>query len=219
MTKTVLITGAGSGLGKALSKEYVNKGNHVIMVGRNEGKLLKASCDIDSEGSQTTCYVADITSIPSIQDLKKSVVETFKTIDLLINCAGLGYFGPFKDLSPEHLKEMFEVNVFGTIYMTQHFIEVINQRLVNIISTAGLKGKVNESGYVASKFAVRGFTDSIRKEYEDSSLIITAVYMGGMDTPFWNDSTHIVDKSRLKSPEVIAKAIVDYDSIADEIIL
>jgi len=219
MTTTVLITGAGSGLGKALSKEYVNKGNHVIMVGRNEEKLVKASCDIDSDGSQTTCCVADITSIQSIQDLKKSVVATFQTIDVLINCAGVGYFGPFKDLSPENLKEMFEVNVFGTIYMTQHFIEVVDQRLVNIISTAGLMGKVNESGYVASKFAVRGFTDSIRKEYEDSSLIITAVYMGGMDTPFWNDSTHIADKSRLKSPEVIAKAIVDCDSTADEIIV
>ena len=62
---------------------------------------------------------------------------------------------------------------------------------MNIISTAGLRGKVNEAVYAASKFAVRGFTESLQKEYEGSRMKINAVYMGGMDTPFWEGSNHV----------------------------
>jgi len=80
--------------------------------------------------------------------------------------------------------------------------------ILNIISTAGLRGKVNEDVYAASKFAVRGFTESLQKEYEASTIKITAVYMGGMDTPFWTDSDHISDRSRLRSPSEVAKLII-----------
>jgi short-subunit dehydrogenase len=82
--------------------------------------------------------------------------------------------------------------------------------VINIISTAGLKGKVNESVYCASKYAVRGFTESLQEELKDK-LDVTAVYMGGMATPFWDQSTHIKDKSRLKSATEVAKYIFKHD--------
>ena len=82
--------------------------------------------------------------------------------------------------------------------------------LFNIIKTGVLTGKINEAGYVASKFAVRGLTESLQKEYAHTGLKIKDVYMGGMDTPFWENSTHIKDKSRLRSPEEIAKVIYEH---------
>ena len=112
---------------------------------------------------------------------------------------------------------MIDINVKGTILVTLGLLPHMKGSIINIISTAGLKGKVNEAVYVASKFAVRGFTESLQKEYENSHLVITAVYMGGMNTPFWDETEHIKDKSRLKSPEDVAKEIKDKDDGRSEI--
>lgn len=81
-------------------------------------------------------------------------------------------------------------------------------RILTIISTAGLRGKVHESIYCASKFAVKGFTESLQKEWENDPIAITAVYMGGMNTPFWDNSSHVADPSGLKGPEVVAEQIL-----------
>ena len=108
----------------------------------------------------------------------------------LVNNAGVGHFGPFADNSKQQISEMLDTNVLGTILMTKAVLPLLLKngegRIMNIISTAGLRGKVNEAVYVASKFAVRGFTESLQKEYEGSQMKINAVYMGGMDTPFWD---------------------------------
>ncbi len=75
-----------------------------------------------------------------------------------------------------------------------------------------MRGKKNESIYVASKFAVRGFTESLIKELEETAIKVTAVYMGGMDTPFWKETDHIKDRSRLKSPDEVAKFIMEQNT-------
>lgn len=217
--KRVLITGAGSGLGAALAESYVQAGAFVILVGRNIKKLQKIAGLIDTAGNNTASYSLDVSNVDSIKSFKTTVEENHEEIDILINCAGVGYFGPLVEMTRKELEAMFQVNTFGTIYMTQQFIPIVRERIINIISTAGLKGKVNESVYVASKFAVRGFTESLQKEYEDESIVITGVYMGGMSTPFWNESTHIKDMSRLKSPKVIAEKIVSASDKIEELIL
>jgi short-subunit dehydrogenase len=99
------------------------------------------------------------------------------------------------------------------------FIEQGEGQIMNIISTAGLRGKKNESVYVASKFAVRGFTESLIKELEGTNIKATAVYMGGMDTPFWDETDHITDRSRLKSPDEVAKLIIDQNAGQAEIFI
>lgn len=217
--KRVLITGAGSGLGAALAESYVQAGAFVILVGRSIEKLQKIAGLIDTAGNNTASYRLDVSNVDSIKSFKTTVEENHEEIDILINCAGVGYFGPLVEMTRKELEAMFQVNTFGTIYMTQQFIPIVRERIINIISTAGLKGKVNESVYVASKFAVRGFTESLQKEYEDESIVITGVYMGGMATPFWDESTHIKDMSRLKSPKVIAEKIVSASDKIEELIL
>jgi short-subunit dehydrogenase len=116
------------------------------------------------------------------------------------------------DLNDQDVSEMLDINVLGTIHMTKAVLPELlkngNGRLINIVSTAGLRGKVNESVYVASKFAVRGFTESLQKEFEQTDLKITAVYMGGMDTPFWEGSSHVADTSRFRSPREVAELIL-----------
>lgn len=217
--KTVLITGGGSGLGESLAMAYANKGYQAILTGRTESKLKSVADKIMNGGGRAFYYPCDVASRVSIDALKDKIDKDFGKIDLLINCAGVGYFGPLESLSDYEIETMFRINALGTIYMTQTFIKSIEKRIINIISTAGLKGKANESVYVASKFAVRGFTESLQKEMEDTGLHIMSVYMGGMDTPFWNESNHIEDKSRLKSPNKIADLIVSADETLKELII
>ncbi|SHI46965.1 Short-chain dehydrogenase [Clostridium cavendishii DSM 21758] len=217
--KKVLITGAGSGLGLELAKCYAKEKNHVILVGRNKEKLEKAVDEITKSGESAEYFICDISNIESVKELVEYICIKHKTIDYLINNAGIGIFNPISELTVNEINKMIDINVKGTIMVTQRILPYINERILNIISTAGLKGKVNESVYCASKFAIRGFTESLQKEFIDEKIKITAVYMGGMNTPFWEGSKHIKDKNRLKSATEIAKEIIMKDDGRLEIII
>ncbi|SDY16277.1 SDR family NAD(P)-dependent oxidoreductase [Salimicrobium album] len=213
---TVIITGAGSGLGKALARQYADSGCMVYLTGRNEGKLRSTKREIIEQGGKAESVVCDVTEAASIEEMLK---QTDK-VDLLINNAGVGLFGELESYGEEDIDAMLDTNVKGTILFTQAAqprLELSGGRVLNIISTAGLKGKVNESVYCASKFAVRGFTESLHKEWGDKPIDATAVYMGGMNTPFWNDSTHVTDPGKLKNPEEVAKIIFEQDDRRPEI--
>ncbi|MGM0779770.1 MAG: SDR family NAD(P)-dependent oxidoreductase [Bacillota bacterium] len=219
--KSVIITGAGSGLGKELALLFAGQGFHIILTGRTMDKLQSVEQEIHEAGGSAQSYTVDITQTKDISKL----ITHLQNHELfgLINNAGVGHFGPVNSLSAQDIQEMFETNTLGTIYMTQAVLPLLKEKneglLMNIISTAGLKGKVNESVYVASKFAVRGFTESLQKELENTNIKVKAVYMGGMDTPFWDENDHIKDKSRLRSPKAVAAMILDHieeDSIVIE---
>lgn len=209
---TLLITGAGSGLGKELAILFSQKGYHIFLIGRTEEKLRAVKNEIIAMGGN-----ADIASLDTRESgqVKETILKISQTHQItgLINNAGVGYFGPFNDLEEKHIAEMLDTNVLGTILMTKavlpHLLKNGNGLLLNIISTAGLRGKVNESVYVASKFAIRGFTESLQKELETTNLKITGVYMGGMDTPFWEGSDHVKDTSRFRSPKEVAEMIFE----------
>lgn len=217
--KKILITGGGSGLGAELAKGYGEKGNHIILVGRNEENLKKVTKEIIQQGAFAEYCVMNISNKDSIDRGIRAILQKHNNIDYLINSAGVGFFGSIETLTMDEMNTMIDINVKGTIMITMKLLPYINERVLNIISTAGLKGKVNEAVYCASKFAMRGFTESLQKELAHSKVKITAVYMGGMDTPFWENSTHIKDKSRLKAPQEVAKEIISNDDGREEIII
>ncbi len=221
LSKTVIITGGGSGLGLALAREY-NKTYNVYLVGRNEKKLEQAVQSFTHSENKVSYKVCDVTNYEQTESILQSIFQS-ENVHLLINNAGMGVFEPLEKLSKTNITGMLETNVYGTIFPTKIAFPLFKKqgfgKVMNIISTAGLRGKVNESVYCASKFAVRGFTESIVKEWDGSNINPTAVYMGGMDTPFWDESTHIADRSRLKSPEQVASLIVEQDDNRPEIFI
>lgn len=203
---SVIITGAGTGLGRELALKYGEEGYHLILVGRSEESLS----EVRKQLNNAQIMVIDIGNQQEVDKNIKSLLKEYKVVGL-INNAGVGYFGPFEKIKENEIEEMFQTNVFGTMYMTQAILpnicELDGSFVMNIISTAGLRGKMNESAYVASKFAVRGFTESIQKEYEEKPVLISAVYMGGMNTPFWKGSEHVKDPSKFRSPAEVAEII------------
>ncbi|MDX5476719.1 MAG: SDR family oxidoreductase [Bacillaceae bacterium] len=211
--KTILITGAGTGLGKALALAYSRLGYIIILTGRREETLKLVEKEIQDNGGQAFSYPLDITNYKDLAKKVEQIIDEHE-VHVLVNNAGVGCFGPLNELRMDDIKECIMTNVNGTIYMTKALLPYLSKlkdaKVLNIISTAGLKGKVNESVYVASKYAIRGFTESLQKEWE-GKITFKAVYMGGMATPFWENTDHIADKSRLKDPTMIAEKIVQLD--------
>ncbi|MCA1032632.1 SDR family oxidoreductase [Bacillus timonensis] len=222
MQHTILITGAGSGLGKELAIQYAKKGHTIILVGRDQQKLDAVKEFIVNQNGSAYSYSLDITSIKQVEQVTETILNKHE-VSFLINNTGIGHFGSLQTLKIAQIDSIIDTNVKGTIYLTKvllsHLLKRKHAKIINIISTAGLKGKVNESVYVASKYAVRGFTESLVKELETTNISVTAVYMGGMDTPFWNGSTHIKDKSRLRSPKEVASLILQEDDGRAEIFI
>lgn len=204
--KSVIITGAGTGLGRELALKYGNEGYHLILVGRSEETLSV----VREQLNNAHIMVMDIRNKQEVDENIKFLLKEYKIVGI-INNAGIGFFGPFEKIKENEIEEMLQTNVLGTMYMTQAVLPNISELdgsfVMNIISTAGLRGKVNEAAYVASKFAIRGFTESLQKEYEEKPVLISAVYMGGMNTPFWKGSEHVKDPSKFRSPSEVAEII------------
>lgn len=219
---SIVITGGGTGLGRALALQYSSPSDHIILIGRTEKSLLETKQLIERKGNTATYFICDLQNLDSIKGTVNSITTTF-SVQTLINNSGIGTFGPFTTMDDESIAQMINTNVLGTIYMTKYLLPQLKEhkeaKILNIISTAGLRGKVNEVVYCSSKFAIKGFTESLQKELEASSVTVTGVYMGGMDTPFWNHSTHITDKSRLKSAVEVAKQIKEQDDGKLEIMI
>jgi len=220
--KTIVITGAGSGLGKGLALQYAKKGSTIILIGKRQPPLLTVTDQIKQLGGRAFAYPLDIRDYAAVQETVEQIIKKH-SVSCLINNAGVGHFGPLSTLSHEQINDMIETNTKGVIFMTKaflpHFHSLKEASIINIISTAGLRGKVNESVYVASKFAIRGFSESLVKELANTNIAVTAVYMGGMDTPFWEGTDHIKDRSRLRSAKEVAQEIIAQYNRQAEIII
>ncbi|ARI78266.1 SDR family NAD(P)-dependent oxidoreductase [Halobacillus mangrovi] len=212
----VWITGAGTGLGRALAHKYAENGHTIYLSGRTEDNLLVVQDEIKAKGGQAEVVVCDVTEPSSVEEALRQI----DSLDVLINNAGLGVFGELSSYTIEDIDAMLNTNVKGTVLTTQKAFPKLKEtqgRVLNIISTAGLRGKKNESVYCASKFAVKGFTASLHKEWEDENVTATAVYMGGMNTPFWSETDHVSNPEKLKGPEVVAEQIINEDDGREEI--
>ena len=210
--KTFIVTGAGTGLGKELALLLAKKGYHLLLIGRSEGRLQAVKELIELSGGSADFLSLDIRKALEIGEELSGLNERYEVYGL-VNNAGVGHFGPFDQLTDQQIQEMIDTNVLGTIQMTKAILPLLLHQgeghIVNVISTAGLRPKVNESVYVASKFAVRGFTESLQKEFEGTNIKFTAAYMGGMNTPFWDHSDHVKNPSHFRSAKEVAAMIID----------
>ncbi|WP_052427455.1 SDR family oxidoreductase [Neobacillus niacini] len=207
--KVVVITGAGSGLGASLAKKYSVMGCHVCLLGRTVSKLERIAEQLTNSYS---IYEVDVTSRNAVANVMESIKEEAGPIDLLINNAGLGVFDLAENLVEEAVHDMIDINLKGTIFCTQEVLPSMKKHnqgiVVNVISTAGVEGKVNETVYCASKFGVRGFTESLALELKETGIRVLGAYMGGMKSPFWDG---ILSAERIKD-------FMDPDDVADIII-
>lgn len=207
--QVVVITGAGSGLGASLARKYSQKGSHIVLLGRTKEKLEKVAAQLPNSCST---YTVDVSSKEQVTKVFATIQEEVGVVDLLINNAGVGSFALAEDIDQQSLDKMIDINLKGTIFCTQAVLGQMKTKnrgyIVNIVSTAGKEGKANESVYCASKFGVRGFTESLAVELRETPIHVIGVYMGGMKSEFWDGIFAQEQLEKLMDPDDIADIII-----------
>lgn len=179
--KVVVITGASSGIGKALAYEFAEKGSKVVIGARNHEKLLEIAEDIKLKGGEVAFAQTDVSIEADCKNLILTAKERFNKIDVLINNAGISMRALFEDVDLKVLEELMTVNFWGTVYCSKYALpHLLEQKgsLVGVSSIAGLKGLPGRTGYSASKFAMKGFLESVRIENLKNDLHVLVAYPG-----------------------------------------
>jgi short-subunit dehydrogenase len=179
--KIVVITGASSGIGKALAFEFGTKGATVVLAARNLAKLQEIVSDLNKRGFQALAVQTDVTIESDCRELVEKTLEKYGRIDVLINNAGISMRSLFIDLQLDVMRRLMDTNYWGTVYCSKfampHLI-TSGGSLVGVISIGGYIGMPGRSAYAASKFAVRGFLDTVRVENRKTGLHVLVVAPG-----------------------------------------
>ncbi len=220
--KVVIITGASSGIGKALAIEFASRGAHLVLAARQYVALCELTESlINKYGIQAVAVQCDVSVEDDCSHLVKQTILTFNQIDILVNNAGITMRALFKDVDLKVLKSVMDVNFWGTVYCTKYALPHIQKTkgsIVGVSSIAGYKGLPGRSGYSASKFAINGFLDSLREEnlktgvhvmtacpgFTASNIRNTALAKDGSQQ---GEST--LDEGKMMTAEAVAKIITD----------
>lgn len=215
--KVTLITGASRGIGLATAYKFAEHGSELMLIARSENRLKEVTEDIQKRyGVKTIFSVADLSKSDEIEKAFKTFQENFSNIDILINNAGRGIFNYIQNGSIREWKEVIDLNLTGLIYLTHLCVNLmIKQRkghIINISSVAGRIGIPGWSVYCATKWAVIGFSESIRKELLKYNIKVTVIEPGVVRTD-WGENMPddwIIQRSQMKSltPENIADTIL-----------
>ena len=166
--KNALITGGGRGLGKAVAVALANEGVNVGITGRNEESLKTTVAELEKLGVKAAYSVFDVEEMAQVEQGVASIASQLGGIDILINNAGVGDFGSFEEMPVETWEKVMKVNLFGVYYVAKATLPYLKQNkegdIVNVASTAGLKGGPNMSAYCASKAAVISLSQSLMAE-------------------------------------------------------
>ncbi|GAA4313981.1 SDR family oxidoreductase [Mucilaginibacter gynuensis] len=220
--KIVVITGASSGIGKALAAEFAARGANLVLGARRYVTLCQITESLEKQYPIRALAVScDVAIEEDCAHLIKQAITTFGRIDILINNAGITMRALFKDTDVKVLKTLMDVNFWGTVYCTKYALpEILKTRgsIVGVSSIAGYKGLPGRSGYSASKFAMNGFLDALRVEnlktgvhvltaspgFTASNIRNTALNKNGQSQ---GEST--LDEANMMTAEEVAKAIAD----------
>jgi short-subunit dehydrogenase len=166
--KTIIITGASSGIGKALAEEFASRGANLVLGARQYVTLCQIAQTLEQQYNiKAVAVQCDVSVESECEHLIKQAILTFGQIDVLVNNAGISMRALFKDADVHVLKTLMDVNFWGTVYCTKYALpEILKTKgsVVGVSSIAGYKGLPGRSGYSASKFAMNGFLDALRVE-------------------------------------------------------
>lgn len=179
--KVVIITGASSGIGKALAAEFGAQQSRLALAARNMENLRSVSEELSAKGVQVISVQADVSKEADCRKLIDETLAAYGRIDVLINNAGISMRALFADTDLDVIRRLMDVNFWGTVYCTKFALPHLLQSagsLVGVISIAGHIGLPARSGYSASKFAVRGFLDTVRCENQHNGLHVLVVAPG-----------------------------------------
>ena len=219
---TTIITGGSEGLGKAAAKRIADGGGEVWLLARNEEKLQKAADELNQGRNLVKWAACDVSSKQSVDAAIDQIKSQSDTITNLINCAGIWLQGSTSDTTTEQIKDTVMINLVGAIHVTQSALPLIEQgHIVNVVSLAGVEPDGNWSTYTASKYGLRGFTDSLRQELAGQKIKVIGFYPGGIGTEFFVNAGLDTPPGQpwMMKVDDVAKVLVDLMLLPQDIII
>ena len=220
--KTVIITGASSGIGKALAIEFAKRGANIVLAARQYVALCELAEALDKEYKVKSLAIqCDVSVEEDCVQLIKQTLVTFGKIDVLVNNAGISMRALFKDADIKVLKTLMDVNFWGTVYCTKYAMpELLKTKgsIVGVSSIAGYKGLPGRTGYSASKFAMNGFLDALRVENLKTGVHVLTACPGftasnirntALDKDGSQQGESTLNEEKMMSAEEVAKIIAD----------
>ena len=198
----ILITGAGSGLGRALAFQFANVNTTLVLLDVSEMGLEDTTQSLKDSGARVYSFVVDIGEARSLTHCLKNISSTISHIDWIVNCAGMTLTSRAIDITPQQWQQIISVNVLGVTTITNHFLPEMIERqsgkVINISSMFGVLPAPSGIAYATSKHAMVGYTKTLMIELQDTGVSVHLVCPGFIQTSLFDNATYIgVDKDKL----------------------
>ena len=185
----LIVTGASSGIGAAVAKQFAREGYRVVLAARRIERLESMADEIEAGGGQALVVQTDLFQFEDIQNLVAATISQYGQVDVLVNNAGFGRLQWLEQLDPDKdIQAQLQINLTATILVARevlpHMIERRSGHIINMASLGGFVATPTYTTYSASKFGVRGFTEALRREVGVYGIHVTGVYPGGVRTEF-----------------------------------
>lgn len=206
-----VISGAGSGIGRAVALSLGRRGHRVALLGRTSDTLEAALVEVRGLGGDGAIFPCDVRDAAAVEAVAERLLREHGAPAVVVPAAGVLAVAPIDEMAPEAFRETVETNLLGTYHLFRSCLPAMKEagagRLVPILSVAATRGFPTWGAYCASKWGVRGLVASLREELAGSGVLVTAVYPGATDTTLWNDVPGEWDRSRMVPAEEVARAV------------
>jgi 3-oxoacyl-[acyl-carrier protein] reductase len=210
--QVAIVTGASRGIGRSIALALARHGAHVSLAAREKADLQTIQAELASFGGQAATFPTDISREADVVGLVRDTIEHFGRLDIVVNNAGTGTFGPLAEMAVEEWDRIMAVNARGPFLLCREAIPYLKRQersfILNISSVVGTRGYANQAAYSASKHALMGMSSALAKEVQKDGIRVHTICPGGVDTPLIAASRPDLDRSVLMQPDEIAEIVL-----------
>jgi 3-oxoacyl-[acyl-carrier protein] reductase len=210
--KVAVVTGASRGIGRVIALTLAHNGARVSLAAKTEAQLEAVQAEIEAMGGEAFSIPTDVSREADVIALMRATVERFGQLDILVNNAAIGVFGPLVETSTVQWDQIMAINARGPFLTCREAIPYLRQQrrsfIINISSAVGVRGYPNQAAYSASKHALMGMTKALAKEVQQDGIRVHAVSPGGVDTQLIRQARPDLDTPVLMQPEEIADIVL-----------
>ena len=207
-----MITGASKGIGKATAFAFAAAGAKVVLAARTPETLEQVAVKLKEGGAEALAVPTDVTNVDAVKQLIQRTLEVYQHVDILINNAGIGHFGPIVDFEPDDWDAVLNSNLKAVYLCAKYALPAMLERgsgqIINVLSVAAKIAFQASSAYCAAKAGALALTKVLASEVRQQNIRVTAVLPGSVHTPFWDDVPEHPDFEQMLTPEHVADTIV-----------